>query len=54
MNEYKVIQTDIATDMATSVQNFLNQGWRCQGGISHEPVNNRYIQAMVRKKPVKA
>lgn len=52
MNEYKIVRANNETDMATSVQNFLNQGYRCQGGVSHDKYH--YVQAMVRKKPVKS
>jgi hypothetical protein len=51
MNEYKVITANNETDLEASVENFLNQGWRCQGGAS---LAGHYTQAMVRKKPVKS
>jgi len=50
MNEYKVITANTLEDMNKSVGNFLNQGWRCQGGVSSS-IGGKLIQAMVRKKP---
>ena len=52
MNEYKVIKANSEVDLSKSVENFLNQGYRCQGGVSHD--KEYYIQAMLRKKPVKS
>lgn len=51
MNEYKIVSSATYVDMEKSVQNFLNQGWRCQGGVNREAQTHRFIQAMVRKKP---
>ena len=53
MNEYKIVKANNDADLSKSVDNFLNQGYRCQGGVV--VVGEKYyIQAMVRKKPVKS
>ena len=47
MNEYTIVRSSDDEELAISVTNFLNQGWRCQGGVSHD--KGHYIQAMVRR-----
>jgi len=51
INEYKTVIANNPEDLDKSISNFLNQGYRCQGGVSYDAVNNMFMQAMVRKKP---
>ena len=53
MNEYKTVISNQPEELEQSVANFLNQGWRCQGGVT-TTLGGKLVQAMVRKKPVKA
>ena len=52
--EYKLITSQYIFDMESKVQQFLREGWMCQGGIAILYDGTQYVtyvQAIVRSSP---
>lgn len=50
MKEYKVIKETFLENLEKKVTEYLNSGWKCQGGLSIYVVGNikAYAQAMIK------
>jgi hypothetical protein len=48
--EYKVVSQKYLAWLVNEVNDFLEKGWKPQGGVSYDPRNDQYLQAMIKER----
>jgi hypothetical protein len=63
MKKYFVINEDSIPELMTTVEGFMSQGWKCQGGVMYVPlipeintetftrniISEKFLQAMIKE-----